>query len=270
MSGIIYLQNIPFLVNGQEHRFLGDVNGNLKVSAISNITQFGNNPIVTGIGLSGLGIPRVTVSADSFPLNQNVTGNFLTDVQLRANPLSVISHAGIDLNTSALALENNGNLANIKVKTDNIDVLLSSRLKPSDTLSAVDTIKNTVYVQDKLHYPSSSTPITASSGNVANQNAIANLPSAIGKTCYITGFEITAGGAGTEAIKIVTIIGTISGTLTYLFGVVKGSTVICNPLIVSFYPAIPANATNVPIVVTLPALGTGNTNAAVIAHGYYQ
>lgn len=32
---------------------------------IDNITQFGSNPVVTGIGPSGLGIPRVSVSNDS-------------------------------------------------------------------------------------------------------------------------------------------------------------------------------------------------------------
>jgi hypothetical protein len=32
---------------------------------VSNITQFGSNPVVTGTGASGVGIPRVTVSNDS-------------------------------------------------------------------------------------------------------------------------------------------------------------------------------------------------------------
>ena len=32
---------------------------------VDNITQFGSNPVVTGTGASGLGIPRVTVSNDS-------------------------------------------------------------------------------------------------------------------------------------------------------------------------------------------------------------
>jgi phage tail protein X len=40
---------------------------------VENISQFGGNPIVTGIGISGVGIPRVTVSSDSFPITQAVT-----------------------------------------------------------------------------------------------------------------------------------------------------------------------------------------------------
>jgi hypothetical protein len=32
---------------------------------VENVSQFGGNPVVTGIGVSGAGIPRVTVSSDS-------------------------------------------------------------------------------------------------------------------------------------------------------------------------------------------------------------
>lgn len=39
----------------------------------TNITQFANNAVVFGTGSSGDGIPRVTVSNDSFPSTQAVT-----------------------------------------------------------------------------------------------------------------------------------------------------------------------------------------------------
>jgi hypothetical protein len=50
----------------------------------------------------------------------------------------VTANAGTNLNTSALNLEATQLL--IKGKTDNIDVALSTRLKPSDTLAAVTTL----------------------------------------------------------------------------------------------------------------------------------
>jgi hypothetical protein len=50
----------------------------------------------------------------------------------------VTSNAGTNLNTSLLSLESTQTL--IKSKTDNLDVLLSTRLKPSDTLTAVTTV----------------------------------------------------------------------------------------------------------------------------------
>ena len=51
-------------------------------NASTNVTQFGSNAVVTGTGVSGLGIPRVTVSSDS----------------------SITANAGTNLNTSLLAL----------------------------------------------------------------------------------------------------------------------------------------------------------------------
>jgi hypothetical protein len=66
----------------------------------------------------------------------------------------------------------------------------------------------------------------------------------------------------------VTVVGTLGGTLTYVFAVPAGATVGAAPLVVQFSQPIPANGQNVAIVVTLPALGAGNTNAAVCAHGF--
>jgi len=41
---------------------------------VDNITQFGSSNVVTGTGIGGAGIPRVTVSSDSFPASQAVSG----------------------------------------------------------------------------------------------------------------------------------------------------------------------------------------------------
>jgi hypothetical protein len=65
---------------------------------------------------------------------------------------TVTANAGTNLNTSLLALEAGGNLALIKAKTDNLDVALSTRLKPADTLAgvtAVTSITNAVNVVPK-------------------------------------------------------------------------------------------------------------------------
>lgn len=110
--------------------------------------------------------------------------------------------------------------------------------------------------------------ITASSGNVANASAVATLAGAAGKTTYITGFEITAGGATAGALVLATVTGLINGTATYVYAVATGAATGSPPLIVEFPAPIPASAVNTAIVVTLPALGAGNTNAAVVAHGF--
>ncbi len=117
-------------------------------------------------------------------------------------------------------------------------------------------------------YPAGATPITAASGNVANAAAVATLAAAAGKTTYITGFTCTGSGATAGLPVSVTVVGTISGTLTYTVAAAAGALVENTPLDVQYSIPIPGSATNTAIVVTMPALGAGNTNATVVAHGY--
>lgn len=117
-------------------------------------------------------------------------------------------------------------------------------------------------------YPSGATPVNGFSGNVANANAVATLANAASKTTYITGFEITASGATTGLPVTVTVVGTITGTLSYTFVAPAGVLVAAEPLVVEFPYPIPASTTNTAIVVTCPALGAGNTNATAVAHGF--
>jgi hypothetical protein len=116
-------------------------------------------------------------------------------------------------------------------------------------------------------YPNGATPTTAASGNVANSSAVATLSGVSGKTTYITGFEICSNGSTLGSTVNPTVTGTVTGTLTYTYQVPVLSG-LPHPLIIAFPLPIPASATNTSIVVTLPALGSGNTNATVVAHGF--
>lgn len=111
-------------------------------------------------------------------------------------------------------------------------------------------------------------PITASSGNVAAATATATLAGVAGKTTYSSGFEFTFAGATAASVVTCTLTGTISGTMSYTVAVPAGAAVGGTPLVVTFNPAIPANAANTAIVASCPSLGTGNTNATMTAHGY--
>lgn len=115
-----------------------------------------------------------------------------------------------------------------------------------------------------------STPIVASSGNVAAAVATATLAGAAGKTTYITGFQFRATGATAATKVLATVTGLVSsGTQTYVINVPATSAALdIEPLTVSFYPPIPASAANTAIVVSVPSLGAGNTNACVNAQGY--
>lgn len=117
-------------------------------------------------------------------------------------------------------------------------------------------------------YPAGATVLSASSSNVANASAAATLAGAASKTTYITGFTVTAGGATAAALVDVTVTGLTGGTATFTFAAPAGATVGATPLVVMLPRPIPASATNTSIVVTLPALGAGNTKATVNAFGF--
>ena len=115
-----------------------------------------------------------------------------------------------------------------------------------------------------------SVSVTGSSGNVANANAVATLAAVAAKTTYITGFVLTAAGATAAGVVTATVTGVITGTMSFTFAVPAGATVGATPLVVNFPVPIPASAVNTAIVVTLPALGSGNTNATASATGFQK
>lgn len=116
--------------------------------------------------------------------------------------------------------------------------------------------------------PLGATPITASSANVANANAVATLPGTAGKVTYITGFQLTAAGATAGLAVTATVAGVVTGTMNFTFTFPAGVAVPAQPLVVEFPEPVPASAANTSIVVTLPAGGTGNTNATAAAQGF--
>jgi hypothetical protein len=116
---------------------------------------------------------------------------------------------------------------------------------------------------------SDATPVTATSGNVANAAATATIPAVAGKTAYISGFTISGAGATAALVVNPTLTGVISGTKTYTYAAVAGVGLINQVLDVQFCPPIPASAVNQAIAVSCPALGAGNTNNTVNAYGFY-
>jgi hypothetical protein len=135
-------------------------------------------------------------------------------------------------------------------------VALDAALPPGSGVSAASA------------YPVFATPTTNSSGNVAAATATATLAAVAAKTTYITGFQVTAGGATAGADVTLTVVGVIGGTMSYTFTAPTGAVVPAQPLLVTFNPAIPGSAVNTAIVVSMPTLGTGNTNATISAQGY--
>lgn len=117
-------------------------------------------------------------------------------------------------------------------------------------------------------FPAGATILNAASGNVANASAAATLAAGATTTTYISMATITGAGATGASVVSATITGVLGGTLTYTVAVPAGVTTGITPLVLKFDPPLPASAVNTTIVVTLPALGAGNTNASVTATGY--
>lgn len=110
--------------------------------------------------------------------------------------------------------------------------------------------------------------VGAASGNVANANAVATITGVAGKTTFLTGFSATAAGATAGVVVNLTITGLALGTMTFAFAAPAGVLVGATPLAVTFVGAPLPSTPGANVVVTLPALGAGNTNAAVTATGF--
>lgn len=113
------------------------------------------------------------------------------------------------------------------------------------------------------------TPVT-NSATAAAGTCTATLPGVAGKTTYITGFQVTGGGATGASVITITVTGLISGTNSYKLGVTAGATLNTPALIVPFPIPVPASATNTAIAVNVPSFGAGNTDAACAAQGFQQ
>lgn len=110
--------------------------------------------------------------------------------------------------------------------------------------------------------------ILATSGVVANASAVATLAAALNRTNYLAGFEVTGGGATAGSLVAVTVTGLDGGPITYIYAAATGVTVGSTPLIVAFDPPLPASGPNTAIVVTVPAVGPGNTSTVANARGF--
>jgi hypothetical protein len=110
--------------------------------------------------------------------------------------------------------------------------------------------------------------VSNSSGNVAAATATATLPASQGRYTYICGFSATGAGATAAAVVNITVTNVTGGTMTYTFSAASGVAVTDTPVIVNFTPCLPSASVNSTVVVSMPSLGAGNTNAAVNAWGY--
>jgi hypothetical protein len=118
--------------------------------------------------------------------------------------------------------------------------------------------------------PSMAVQITGQSATTANTANVATLAAAAAKFTWIAGFSCTAGGATAGSLVTITVAGTITGSLTYTWGIPTGATLAATPFTLEFAKPIQSSAVNTAITVTAGAAGAGNTVQQCNAHGYQQ
>lgn len=161
-----------------------------------------------------------------------------------------------------------GNTITLAYKMSSSNFAASDNLRIVYNPASGDPLDQPTLATGDVGYPANATALAASSGNVAAATAAATLAKATGKTVYITGFTVSGAGATLGLPVIVTVVGILGGTLSYVYAAAAGALLANTPLVVTFPKPVPASATNVDIVVSCPSLGTGNTNNSVNATGF--
>lgn len=113
------------------------------------------------------------------------------------------------------------------------------------------------------------TPITCSSGNVANGTVACTLAAAASKITYLQGWIMSSDGATATLGVGCTITGTITGTMNFAY-TYEAATIPSFPIVASAGVAISGSTTNTAIVLSCPASGAGGAHASMTAWGYQQ
>lgn len=117
-------------------------------------------------------------------------------------------------------------------------------------------------------YNNLQTPVEAG-GTGAASAFTATMPAVVGKTNYLTSYQISGGGATGASIIVATITG-LPNTLSIDIAVPAGATLGIQPINGSFFPPLAASGPNTAIVLNVPSFGAGNTNSAGYVTGFVQ
>lgn len=104
------------------------------------------------------------------------------------------------------------------------------------------------------------------SGVVAAGASNASYTPPAGMRAFVTGFEITGGGATTGSTITVTLTGLVGGTISYAFQVPTGAAVPVS-LVVEFSQPIPAASLGGTVALNVPSFGAGSTGQSAVLHG---
>lgn len=154
----------------------------------------------------------------------------------------------------------------VPLEPANLQVTIPSGVVVSGTVAA--TQSGTWTTGATSDYPAGATPALGTSGNVANAAANATLTGVAGQFTWVTGFEVTGSGATVGLPVTVTLTNTIGGTASWTYAGVAGVLLENTPLIIPFPKPVRSFSQGQSMVLSVPALGAGNTNSTAVIHGY--
>jgi hypothetical protein len=138
-------------------------------------------------------------------------------------------------------------------------------------VQGADTAGNPLQIQQAGIGATNAAQITQTGSATGAASAItATITSAPSRMAYLTGFQVTGGGATGASVIVVTVTGIQGGTMSYDIAVPAGATAAAPNLVITFPVPVAASALNTNIVVNVPSFGAGNTNSAVAAQGFSQ
>ncbi len=111
------------------------------------------------------------------------------------------------------------------------------------------------------------TPVLCSAATSAAL-MVPSIPGVAGKMTYITGFDITGGGAASQTVVTVTLSGLAVNPAFAVSVVALGPSVPMVPIVKVFPQPIPASTMGGTVGISLPSFGAGNIAAAVNLYGF--
>lgn len=165
-----------------------------------------------------------------------------------------------------IATSINNAVQQLTTSTTQLTAVVTQLAAAVTQLTSLNTDLQNIVAALSSPYPPNAIPVL---GFAQGTNSIvtAILPATNGKTTYITGFTISAGGATTAAIVTVTIF-SVHTMFVYVFGVAAGATIASPNLDIRFPQPVPGAGINQQITVTVGAMGVGNTISCANVYGY--
>ena len=141
VSGTVAVSGVSGTVTVDGSGHTQPVSGSVSVSNLPATQPVSGTVAVTNAGLTNLDVALSTVAKESGGNLATIAGkDFATAAKQDTGNTSLSTIAAKDFATATKQDTGNTTLAEIALDTDNLDVALSTRLKPADTLTAVTTV----------------------------------------------------------------------------------------------------------------------------------